>query len=151
MFGGSGGLGIEALSRGMNELYRVRYQNLNTYQVVESGHSIHYTTLFIDSILILAVSLLCYYYIRIRKQEIVILKHNGLKNKIKRYYTIDYIYLDTIWFVVSVIALVIYIRWSGFITNWILISGLWVCSTVILIVLFTLVSQLSIRAIIHRY
>lgn len=142
---------IKLKIEGMNELYRVRYQNLNTYQVVESGHSIHYTTLFIDSILILAVSLLCYYYIRIRKQEIVILKHNGLKNKIKRYYTIDYIYLDTIWFVVSVIALVIYIRWSGFITNWILISGLWVCSTVILIVLFTLVSQMSIRAITHKY
>lgn len=142
---------IKLKIEGMNELYRVRYQNLNTYQVVESGHSIHYTTLFIDLILILAVSLLCYYYIRIRKQEIVILKHNGLKNKIKRYYTIDYIYLDTIWFVVSIIALVIYIRWSGFITNWILISGLWVCSTVILIVLFTLVSQLSIRAITHKY
>ena len=35
---------IKLKIEGMNELYRVRYQNLNTYQVVESGHSIHYTT-----------------------------------------------------------------------------------------------------------
>lgn len=123
----------------MNELYQVNYQVGGVQYSQENQFSSQYMIIFMCGIAVLGYTLLSYYQLYSRKNEMSILNHEGLNKEIKKYYMKDYWLIATLSIIISLVSFGIFIHTFQFQQLDIMSLSLYWIFIVAIIVIFILV------------
>lgn len=104
--------------------------------------------------LLSATTALIIYYLNIRKKEMLLLKNDGLKKSIRKYYREDNYTIVFVWFVVSMIALWLYYLWilptyTQQVSKELFVI-VWICATSILLFIICFIKEKFAKRYIER-
>lgn len=131
----------------MNELYHADYQGKNTTTIIVSESQFNYIIYISIFILVVGDILLALYYISSRKNEIVILKREGLSHCLRKFYSLDLVHMIVGWLVISGVMCYVYRRLAGVIPDVLLFSIIWM-SVSLAVVIFI---SVSFEVILFQY
>lgn len=130
-----------------NESYRVNIPD--DFSLAPETGKTSFTVMMVTMILILVIIILICYQSWIRKQEVRLLKREGLKKQIVKYFMQDYYLLTLIWIIILVIGLMICKMILGSFYDWQNFTIAWLSISLLMIAAIDVVARLVIGRIVR--
>lgn len=130
-----------------NESYRVNIPD--DFSLVPETGKTSFTVMMVTMILILVIVILICYQSWIRKREVRLLKREGLKKQIVKYFMQDYYLLTLIWIIILVIGLMICKMILGSFYDWQNFTIAWLSISLLMIVVIDVIARLVIGRIVR--
>lgn len=130
-----------------NELYRVKL--LDDFSFTAKTGKTSFTLVMVTVILLLIIIVMIAYQNWIRKQEVRLLKREGLKTQVIKYFMQDYYLLTLIWIIILVVGMLISKTLLGQLFSWENFAVAWLGSSLLVIIVIDVIARLIIGHIVR--
>lgn len=130
-----------------NESYRVKLSEDINF-VPDTGNT-SFTVMMVTVVLLLVIIILICYQNWIRKQEVQLLKREGLKKQIIKYFMQDYYLLSLIWIIILIIGLLVCKSILGQMFDWQNFTIVWLSISLLMIIVIDVIARLVIGRVVR--